>query len=529
MTLITNHWGLDGIILLTTLMVAAYLYMTRNFKYWKRRGVLEVSPVPFIGNFTECMLMQKNPGYFMKDLYNHARGLPYIGFYVFDKPSLLVCDRELVKNVLVKDFNHFSDRYGTPDTNDRLGYANLFFIKNPAWKILRTKLTPIFTSGKLKKMFGLMLECGNNLDIYINSLKLEGSSKMLDVKELSAKFTTDVIASTAYGLNVNSLNNPDAEFRKYGKKMFHYDFFRGLEILAVFFLPNLVRLTGVKMFGKESTDFLRKAFWETMLQRMESGEKRNDLIDILIELKKTHNNQDIGGFKFDGDDLVAQAAVFFAAGFETSSTVTAFTLYELAVQPEIQTRLRKEIIEALDETNGEITYDMTLSLPYLDMVVCETLRKYPTLPFLDRTTVETYKMPNSDLVIEKGTPIYISMLGMHYDPEYFPDPEKYDPERFNEENKRNIPSCAYFPFGEGPRACIGTRFGLLTTKLALIKIFSKCEVTPCEKTMIPIILDPKASFASPLGGKIYLNIRKVSEPTESLDRTEIVSSALYKS
>uniref|UniRef100_A0A348G633 Cytochrome P450 n=1 Tax=Odontomachus monticola TaxID=613454 RepID=A0A348G633_ODOMO len=511
MALVTNYWGLDGMILLTLVMVAAYFYMTRNFKYWKTRGVLEISPVPFVGNFTECMLMKKNPGYFMKDLYDYAKGMPYIGFYVFDKPSLLVRDRELVKNVLVKDFNYFSDRHGTPDPNDRLGYANLFFLKNPAWKILRTKLTPIFTSGKLKKMFELMLECANNLDVYINSLGLKDCSKMVEVKELISKFTTDVIGSTAYGLNVNSLNNPDAEFRKHGKQIFHYNLVRSFEFLAMFFLPNIVRLAGVKTFGKESSKFLRKAFWETMLQRMESGQKRNDLIDILIELKRTHSNQNIEGFKFDGDDLVAQAAVFFTAGFETSSTVTAFTLYELAVHPEIQTRLRKEIVNALNESNGDISYDMTLSLPYLDMVVSETLRKYPTLPFLDRRTTETYKVPTSDLVIEKGTPIYISMLGMHYDPEYFPDPEKYDPERFNEENKHNIPSCVYFPFGEGPRACIGTRFGLLTTKLALIKIFSKCEVTPCEKTIIPMILDPKAFLASPLGGKIYLNIQKISD------------------
>lgn len=126
---------------------------------------------------------------------------------------------------------------------------------------------------------------------------------MLDVKELAAKFTTDVIGSTAYGLNVNSLNNPDAEFRKYGKKMFQYDFFRGFEILAVFFMPNIVRLAGIKMFGKQSTDFLRKAFWETMLQRMESGQKRNDLIDTLIELKKTHSNQDVEGFSKRNDNI----------------------------------------------------------------------------------------------------------------------------------------------------------------------------------------------------------------------------------
>lgn len=131
---------------------------------------------------------------------------------------------------------------------------------------------------------------------------LAGEKKMVDVKEIAAKFTTDVVASTAYGLNVNSLNNPDAEFRKYGKMVFDYSFMRGFEILAMFFLPNLVRFTGMTMFGKETTSFLRKAFWDTINQRMESGQKRNDLIDILIELKRTHGDQDVGGFSKQNSD-----------------------------------------------------------------------------------------------------------------------------------------------------------------------------------------------------------------------------------
>lgn len=93
------------------------------------------------------------------------------------------------------------------------------------------------------------------------------------------------------------------------------------------------------------------------------------------------------------------------------------------------------------------------------MVVSETLRKYPPLGFLDRVAIQDYKVPNSDLIIEKGTPIMISMTGMHYDPQYFPNPDKFDPERFNEVNKRNIPSYVYFPFGEGPHVCIGKNDG----------------------------------------------------------------------
>lgn len=506
MALITDYWGLDGIIVLTALMISTYLYMTRKFKYWKERGITEIyPPTPFLGNFTKCLLLRKAPAYFLKELYEQGKGLPYIGFYIFDKPFLLIRDPELVKNILVKDFNIFSNRYITADPDDCLGCNNLFFLRNQTWKLVRMKLTPFFTSGKLKKMFELMLQCGQNLNTHLELLEDE----TIEVRELSAKFTTDVIGSTAYGLDVNSFKDPNAEFRKYGKMIFQYDTIRGLEMLAIFFLPSIVRMTRIKMFGKKPTNFMRKVFWETITHRMKSGIKRNDLIDILLELKKNHGDQDYYGFKFDGDNLMAQAASFFSAGFETSSTTTAFALYELALQPDLQNTLRKEIVEALDQSDGKITYDMAMSLPYLDMVVSETLRMYPPLGYINRMPNETYKVPNYDLVIEKGTPVYIPMLGMHYDPEYFPNPNKFVPERFSEENKRNIPPCVYFPFGEGPHACIGIRLGLLQIKLALIIILNKCEVTPCEKTLIPMIIDPKGAMTVPLNGIIHLNFRKI--------------------
>jgi len=508
MALITAYWSLDGIIILTSLIIIAYLYMTRKFNYWKKRGILEVPPTPFFGNFMECMFLKKSPGHFLKELYDQTKGLPYIGFYIVDKPVLLVCDRELIKNILVKDFSYFIDRYSSPEENDRLSYANIFFLKNPAWKILRTKLTPFFTTGKLKKMFELMKVCSKNLNTYLESLKLEDKGIEMEIKDLTAKYGTDIIGTTAYGLNVNSLNNPDDEFRKHGKKIFDFNIIRGFEMLSIFFLPNIVRMASMKFFGKEATVFLRKVLWDTITLRMESGEKRNDLIDILVEQNKTYGDQDLGGFKFDGDDLVAQAAIFFTAGFETTSSLMSFVMYELATHPEIQDRLRKEMLDALKETDGKITYEMIFSLPYLDMVVSEALRMYPPLPFLDRVAVESYKVPNSDFIIEKDTPIYISMSGIHYDPEYYPDPYKFDPERFTEENKRNRPPCVYFPFGEGPRVCIGTRMAYLQTKLGLITILSKYEVTPSEKTVIPMVIDPKGLLTTPLGGKIYLNIQK---------------------
>lgn len=174
MAFITNYWSLDGIIILTVLIIIAYIYMTRNFKYWEKRGVLEITPTPFVGNFMECLLLRKAPSYFLKELYEQGKGQPYVGFYIFDKPFLLLRDPEIIKNVFIKDFNTFFDRYASADPNDRIGYSSLFSIKNPAWRVVRTKLTPFFTSGKLKKMFVLMLECGKHLDDYLDSLELEG-------------------------------------------------------------------------------------------------------------------------------------------------------------------------------------------------------------------------------------------------------------------------------------------------------------------------------------------------------------------
>ena len=114
-----------------------------------------------------------------------------------------------------------------------------------------------------------------------------------------------------------------------------------------------------------------------------------------------------------------------------------------------------------------------MSLPYLDMVVSEILRMYPPLPFLDRITKETYKVPNSDLVLEKGTPIYISLLGVHYDPEYYPNPDKFDPERFTKENKRNRSPYVYLPFGDGPRMCIGKNIGCDRNQV-LTELYNTC-------------------------------------------------------
>nr|XP_033338371.1 cytochrome P450 6k1-like [Megalopta genalis] len=510
MALLTPHWGLDGILICASLIVAAYMYATRNFKYWAKRGVPEIPPTPFFGNFGECFMLKKASQDFAKELHCQFKGEPYAGFYIFDKPFFLVRDPELAKQVMVKDFRAFIDRYASADDSDPLGFANLFLMNNPRWRVLRTKLTPLFTSGRLKKMFDLMLVVADELDRVLEESNLS-TPKVMEMKDLAANFTTDLIATTIFGLQVNSLRDPKTHFREQGRKMFDFNFFRGLEFLIIFFMPHLTKYYRAKIFGKHATDYFRTIVGEVMNQRIKSGEKRNDLIDLLVELKQTHEKEGaIDGFKFTEDDLVSQAATFYLAGFETSSSAMAFGLYELALNIDVQKTLRTEIHKALEKSEGKITYEMIMTLAYLDMVVSEVLRKYSALAFIERVAAVDYKVPNSDLVLEKGTPVYISLFGMHYDPEHYPDPEKFDPMRFSEENKEKRPAFTYFPFGEGPRACIGLRMGLMQAKLGIVRMISKYEVTPCEETPVPVLLQPRSSITASLTG-LYMNVRKISK------------------
>ncbi|EFN78002.1 Cytochrome P450 6k1 [Harpegnathos saltator] len=457
----------------------------------------------------DCLLQKRAPAFVIQEFYNESKGLPYVGFYIFEKPCLLIRHPEIIKHILVKDFENFCDHYSSPGKEDRLGWSSVFLMKNPTWKIVRHKLSPIFTSKQLKRMFDLLLEIVVNLDSHIDKIEFNGETKEIDVKDFTTDITTNMICSIAFGLNIDAINNPECELRKTAREIFEVDKLRGFKLLMVFFYPQLSRYISLRFFEKKTSDLLRKIFWETINYRLKSGEKRNDVIDTLIDLKEKYKDQDFEDFKFDGDDLLAQAAIFFTGGYETTASAMSFTFYELAVQPKIQDRLRREILDVLNENEGKITYDMVLSLSYLEMVIAETLRKYPILATLDRKAMQDYKIPNHDLVIEKGTPIFFSLFGMHYDPKYFPDPEKFDPERFSKENKSSIPSCVYMPFGEGPRGCIANRLGKLQTKLGIIKLLSQYEVTPSEKTAIPMVLDPKNPVTAPVDMKLYLNIRKI--------------------
>jgi len=145
-----------------------------------------------------------------------------------------------------------------------------------------------------------------------------------------------------------------------------------------------------------------------------------------------------------------------------------------------------------------INYEQIQGLKYMDQVMCETLRKWPALLVTDRICVKDYPFDYSgkNFTFEKGLSIMIPIYGFHMDPLYYPEPTKFDPERFSDENRSRIDPDTYLPFGLGPRSCIGSRFALMEIKTVFFYLLLNFSIEVTEKTQIPLKFT-----ANPIGFK----------------------------
>lgn len=311
------------------LIIAVWIWYRQS--YFTKHGIPYFKSIPLLGAFSDTVL--GNCGIFenVRKIYYHPKlkGTSFFGMFLFHKPSLVITDPALIKLIMVKDFQHFTNRRGYSQDHDPIGESNLFFVKNPLWKKMRGKLTPFFSSVKLKTMFYILDKVGDDLNKFIHNKLNNNDSVELELKEVSALYMTDVIASCAFGVEANSLENPDGDFRTIGKEMFNFTFYRGFELSAMFMLPEITKFFRFKQFTKVGTDFMTKTIRHVITEREQRGIKRNDLIDTLIEIKNSDMKADTEGKKpITEDMLIAQAAIFYAAG----STTQTFALYETVKQ-----------------------------------------------------------------------------------------------------------------------------------------------------------------------------------------------------
>jgi len=204
-------------------------------------------------------------------------------FLIGFRPALVLRDPDLIKAVLVKDFNTFYERLVHSNLETDPLSQNLFLLKGPAWRLLRVKLSPIFTSFRLKQMFPLISACAENLTKCVDQYSTKG--KPLEMKETAAKYSTDVISTCAFGIQSNCLMDPNAEFREFGRQIFHFSSYRSFVFMAFWMLPLAVKVMNITFFSSETTKFLKRVFWDTIREREEKNIHREDILQLLIQLK----------------------------------------------------------------------------------------------------------------------------------------------------------------------------------------------------------------------------------------------------
>ncbi|XP_061401503.1 cytochrome P450 6a9-like [Musca vetustissima] len=506
--------------ILVTLISYLLLLMRRRLNYWHSRQVACEPPHLLLGNFRGMRTKYSFPEIWM-NYYKKFKGSgPFAGFFWFSHPAVFVLDLELIKNILTKDFAKFMDRGFFHNEEDDPLTGHLFFLDGLKWKSLRQKLTPTFSSGKIAKMFPMVKDLTERLvDTMEKKLKESQESgkeewrNVLELKDLLARFGTDVIGCCAFGIDCNSLSNPEAKFHIMGQRLFSEPRNGQLGNTLAFNFPELVKKFHMKIIPDEISEFFMDLVKTTIKTREENPTEREDFLAMLMELRegnqiKTEDGEESKSLTLE--EIATQIVLFFLAGYETFSTTVGFALFELARHQEIQNRLRQEIMEVWEKYEKDFTYESIKEMSYLQQIIQETLRLYIPVPALNRKCLEDYPVPGHDekYLIKKGMNVIIPVMAIQRDEEFFPQPDDFNPENFSPSNCKGRESVVYMPFGEGPRNCIGKRLGEMQTALVLATLVKNFKFSTCPQTQIPIVFNKETYFLGAAHG-IYLRVERI--------------------
>nr|XP_022909586.1 cytochrome P450 6j1-like [Onthophagus taurus] len=492
------------ITLLVILSALTYYYKNSRFNYWKIRNVPHPQPHFLFGNIKNSVLMRRSVGQDYSDLYDKFPDFPYVGFYKIRKPGILLRDAELIHNIAVKDFGSFNENdFKVDEKYDPLEGRNPAFLAGDRWKVARNQVTVCFTSGKLRTMIPLMENVAQKMVDYINK-NINLNKSTIETKELCTKFTIDNVANCGFGLDGKTFDDENSELRNVAKVLCEPSTIHGIKMLLLTFLPSIAHVVRAKFVPDEVEDYIRKMVSSVLSYREQNRIVRNDLLEIVNQIRKDN---------FSFDDVAAHAFSFFEDGFETCSITISFALYELAANPRTQLKAREEIKSVLKKYDGVISYDSIKEMEYLHCVMCESLRLHPPGMTSTKKCTTPYELPpingnKKGLIIEVGTPVIIPTYAIQREPKYWKNPESFQPERFLDENKNDIVSGTWIPFGEGPRACLGQRFAMLQVKVALASILNNFELTVNEKTKVPLEYD-KRYFRLVTTSGLWINFNKI--------------------
>ncbi|CAG2176687.1 unnamed protein product, partial [Oppiella nova] len=443
----------------TTVPLKLKNYLTRNFKYWSSRGINGPTPVPILGTIWQVFTKPMPE----LSLDNYRKYGKLYGTFMGTKPALRISDPEIIKTMNTKDFHVFMNRFDF-SFGDQFQDKSLFILMGDEWKTMRSIISPTFSCGKMRSMHPIIIDCVHRLDNYLETKAMTGED--VEMKKTMGSLTMDVIASCAFGTKIDVYNDhKTSEFIVNANKVY-----RGgsrwrilVFIILVSISPKLLKWTGFQFLDPSVENFFTSALTELCIQSLSrcfsnrsrvltadnetEGDDLNE--DIYGKTESTETSNKSKNTLLTDIDILANSFLFFLNGYETTGALLSYLFYSLALNEKCQQKLYEEV-NGLD---GKYDYESVSKMPYLEACIAETLRLYNPVPAINRIASEDYTIGNTGLTIPKGMTVSFDIHALHHSPEYYPNPERWDPERFMPENRDQLTPYTYMPFGTGPRNC----------------------------------------------------------------------------
>ena len=381
------------------------------------------------------------------------------------RPIILVSDPEMIETVLVKQSRNFIKHFALRLTRFVLGNG-LLTSEGDFWLRQRRLSAPAFHAQRIAS-YGPDMVAAATRNI---AAWREGQTR--DIHADMMQLTLDIAAKTFFGADVSDESREVDVAIRTALESFAKRLNRTIP------LPVWMPLPRNRKFHA-ALRALNQVVQKIIDQRRAETTPRNDLLSILI-----HARDEDDGSSMTDEQLADEARTFLLAGHETTALVLSWSFYLLARNPQAQARLAAELQTVLGDRAPAVA-----DLPQLkvaEQVVLESMRMFPPAFVIGREALEDFEL--GEYTIPRGTTILMSQWVVHHDPRWYDRPEQFEPERWSSERMKTLPKMAYFPFGGGPRICIGNTFAMMESVLVLSEIMRSWSVAPAGDE--PLVLSP---------------------------------------